>query len=84
MKGENKILKGCSLSIMDELENSPEKDDKIQCTDVFLDEEAVFNVPGFLDRMAEGLCVTPPSMRRAMNWDETDFCEDMDLTLWSD
>ncbi|KAG2371492.1 hypothetical protein LR48_Vigan2418s000100 [Vigna angularis] len=47
---------------------------------VFFDEEAVYNMPGLLDSMAEGLLITPPSMKR-FDWDEVD-CE-TDLTLWT-
>lgn len=46
----------------------------------FLDEEALFNMPGLLDSMAEGLILTPPAMRRGFDWD--DMAADMDLTLW--
>lgn len=47
---------------------------------VFFDEEAIYNMPGLLDSMAEGLLITPPSMKR-FDWDEVD-CE-TDLTLWT-
>ncbi|KAK7335648.1 hypothetical protein VNO80_27597 [Phaseolus coccineus] len=47
---------------------------------VFFDEEAMYNMPGLLDSMAEGLLITPPSMKR-FDWDEVD-CE-TDLTLWT-
>ncbi|XP_047160858.1 dehydration-responsive element-binding protein 1F-like [Vigna umbellata] len=47
---------------------------------VFFDEEAVYNMPGLLDSMADGLLITPPSMKR-FDWDEVD-CE-TDLTLWT-
>jgi len=50
-------------------------------TTLFLDEEALFNMPGLLDSMAEGLILTPPAMRRGFDWD--DWAEgDMDLPLW--
>ncbi|KAG4961184.1 hypothetical protein AAZX31_13G299800 [Glycine max] len=49
---------------------------------VFFDEEAFYNMPVFLDSMAEALLITPPSMKRAFDWDEVD-CE-TDLTLWTD
>jgi len=48
---------------------------------MFFDEEVLFNMPGFLDSMAEGLLIRPPSMKSALDWDDVD-CE-MDLTLWS-
>jgi len=47
---------------------------------VFFDEEAIYNMPVLLDSMAEGLLITPPSMKR-FDWDEVD-CE-TDLTLWT-
>ncbi|KAI4322381.1 hypothetical protein L6164_022084 [Bauhinia variegata] len=52
-----------------------------QSSQPFLDEEAMFNELGFLDRMAEGLCLTPPSMERAFDWDDNIAC-DMDFSLW--
>ncbi|KAK7262198.1 hypothetical protein RJT34_29761 [Clitoria ternatea] len=48
---------------------------------MFLDEEALYNMPGLLDSMAEGLLITPPSMKRAIDWDSIG-CE-IDLTLWT-
>ncbi|PSS03146.1 Dehydration-responsive element-binding protein like [Actinidia chinensis var. chinensis] len=46
----------------------------------FVDEEALFNMPGLLDSMAEGLLLTPPAMKRGFSWDAMDC--DMDMTLW--
>lgn len=57
-------------------------DESNSYTTTFLDEEALYNMPGLLDSMAEGLLITPPSMKRAMDWDDFD-CE-IDLTLWTD
>ncbi|KAJ1440645.1 DNA-binding domain superfamily [Sesbania bispinosa] len=51
-------------------------------TRIFLDEEALYNMPGLLDSMAEGLLITPPSMKTALDWDNIE-CE-IDLTLWTD
>ncbi|MED6155485.1 hypothetical protein PIB30_005689 [Stylosanthes scabra] len=34
---------------------------------MFFDEEALYNMPAFLDSMAEALLITPPSMIRAMD-----------------
>ncbi|EEF30190.1 dehydration-responsive element-binding protein 1B-like [Ricinus communis] len=48
----------------------------------FLDDEALFNMPVLLDSMAEGLILTPPSIRRGFNWDDMAFA--VDLTLWRD
>lgn len=53
---------------------------------LFLDEEALYNMPGLLDSMAEGLLITPPSMKRPiMDWDHVDdiASEYSDLTLWT-
>ncbi|KAA8544207.1 hypothetical protein F0562_022157 [Nyssa sinensis] len=47
----------------------------------FLDEEALFNFPGFLDSMAEGLLLTPLAMKEGFNWAGDATC-DMDLELW--
>ncbi|KAJ6985941.1 dehydration-responsive element-binding protein 3-like [Populus alba x Populus x berolinensis] len=46
----------------------------------FFDEEALFNMPGLLDSMAEGLILTPPAMARGVYWD--DMACSTDLTLW--
>ncbi|KAJ6906554.1 hypothetical protein NC652_024081 [Populus alba x Populus x berolinensis] len=48
----------------------------------FFDEEALFNMPGLLDSMAEGLILTPPAMARGVYWD--DMACSTDLTLWED
>ncbi|XP_052173442.1 dehydration-responsive element-binding protein 1B-like [Diospyros lotus] len=44
----------------------------------FLDEEAVFNMPGLLNNMAEGLLLPPLAMERGFDWGH------IDLTLWRD
>ncbi|KAF1879655.1 hypothetical protein Lal_00033313 [Lupinus albus] len=48
----------------------------------FWDEEEVFNMPGLMNSMAEGLIITPPALQRGFNW----VCEEsfVDLTLWGD
>ncbi|OVA05956.1 AP2/ERF domain [Macleaya cordata] len=51
-------------------------------TSTFLDEEALFNMPGLITSMAEGMLLTPPAMQKGFNWDDTDC--DMDVSLWSD
>ncbi|KAK7402086.1 hypothetical protein VNO78_14069 [Psophocarpus tetragonolobus] len=45
---------------------------------VFFDEEAFYNMPGLLVSMAEGLLITPPSIK-PFDWDEVQT----DLTLWT-
>ncbi|GFZ12665.1 C-repeat/DRE binding factor 2 [Actinidia rufa] len=54
----------------------------LDSSETFVDEEALFNMPGLLDSMAEGLLLTPPAMKRGFNWDAMDC--DMDMTLWRD
>ncbi|KAB1215927.1 Dehydration-responsive element-binding protein 1B [Morella rubra] len=48
----------------------------------FLDEESLWNMPGLLDSMAEGLILTPPAIYRGFDWD--DVACDLDFTLWND
>ncbi|KAK1309800.1 Dehydration-responsive element-binding protein 1F [Acorus calamus] len=48
----------------------------------FVDEEAVFNVPGLIEGMAEGMMLTPPAMQKGFDWDHLD-CH-VDLSLWMD
>ena len=50
-------------------------------TALFVDEEAVFNMPGLIDGMAEGLLLTPPAMCRGFSWD--DAVSHADLSLWN-
>ncbi|XP_058747768.1 dehydration-responsive element-binding protein 1F-like [Vicia villosa] len=47
---------------------------------LFWDEEEVFNMPGLINSMAEGLVMTPPALQRGFNW--VDGETTMDLTLW--
>ncbi|XP_057484537.1 dehydration-responsive element-binding protein 1F-like [Actinidia eriantha] len=49
---------------------------------VFVDEEALFNMPALLDSMAEGLLLTPPAMKTGFNWGDMDDGQHMDLLLW--
>ncbi|PNX82854.1 dehydration-responsive element-binding protein 1f-like [Trifolium pratense] len=46
----------------------------------FWDEEEVFNMPGLINSMAEGLLITPPALQRGFNWVDGDTT--MDLSLW--
>ncbi|WOL02273.1 dehydration-responsive element-binding protein 1F-like [Canna indica] len=50
---------------------------------VFLDDEALFNMPGLLEDMARGLLVTPPAMQRGFDWDLVEEGCHVDLSLWS-
>ncbi|CAI8597916.1 unnamed protein product [Vicia faba] len=47
---------------------------------LFWDEEEVFNMPGLINSMAEGLIITPPALQRGFNW--VDGETTVDLTLW--
>ncbi|KAJ4833438.1 hypothetical protein Tsubulata_018916 [Turnera subulata] len=47
----------------------------------FLDEEELFNMPGLLDSMAEGLILTPPGISTGFSWDD-DEENAVDLNLW--
>ncbi|KAL5067740.1 hypothetical protein RYX36_018627 [Vicia faba] len=47
---------------------------------LFWDEEEVFNMPGLINSMAEGLVMTPPALQRGFNWIDGETT--MDLTLW--
>ncbi|XP_042511183.1 dehydration-responsive element-binding protein 1D-like [Macadamia integrifolia] len=51
-------------------------------TSTFIDEEALFNMPGLLESMAEGMLLTPPSMKQRFNWDDMD--RHIDSSLWTD
>ncbi|KAL5976420.1 hypothetical protein ACLOJK_020751 [Asimina triloba] len=51
-------------------------------TAAFVDEEAVFNMPGHLANMAEGLLITPPAMQSGFDWDDVE--SQVDLSLWHD
>lgn len=64
-------------SFEDSLFNTSMHDDESET--VFFDEEALYNMPGLLDSMAEGLLITPPST--ALDWDPSD--SEIDLTLWN-
>lgn len=49
---------------------------------VFVDEEELFNMPGLLNNMAEGMLITPPSMQQEFNWDVMDG--EVEFSLWND
>ena len=81
---DGKVLEGSSMDECDVIIRSSEENCNInEWKGIFLDEEVLFNMPGFLDRMAEGLCLTPPSMERSSDWDHELVC-DMTFTLWRD
>ncbi|MBA0596746.1 hypothetical protein E1A91_D04G122000v1 [Gossypium mustelinum] len=51
---------------------------------LFVDEEEVFNMPGILDSMAEGLILTPPAMQKGYYYWEDDLDDFVELNLWGD
>ncbi|KAK7402083.1 hypothetical protein VNO78_14063 [Psophocarpus tetragonolobus] len=62
------------------INSSTEKNNSDLSSTVFFDEEALFNMPSLLDRMAESLCLFPlPSVDY---WDDHAYY--MDLNLWND
>ncbi|PIA39191.1 hypothetical protein AQUCO_02700400v1 [Aquilegia coerulea] len=65
-----------AIHCVESLEKQPE------ISTPFLDEEAMFNMPGLLSSMAEGMLITPPALAKGFNWDEKDC--NIDLSLWSD
>ncbi|KAE8726676.1 UPF0481 protein [Hibiscus syriacus] len=50
---------------------------------LFIDEEEVFNMPGILESMAEGLMITPPSMQKGY-YPQDDADDYEEFTLWGD
>ncbi|KNA05652.1 hypothetical protein SOVF_188360 [Spinacia oleracea] len=73
----------------EEKEETSRSYDVVKCVEeefnkeLFLDEEIIFNMPIFIDSMAAGMLLTPPSLKRGMNWDEDEanYCH-IDLNLW--
>lgn len=51
-------------------------------SEVFVDEEAVFNMPALLDGMAEGMLLTPLGMKKGFAWSQYEVDEDIELKLW--
>nr|QNI23783.1 AP2/ERF transcription factor [Camptotheca acuminata] len=74
----------CGKKVLEISSMDSEASEKVSdsSTTQFLDEEALFNLPGLLDSMAEGLLLTPPAMKSGFNWD--DLSCDMELNLWGD
>ncbi|CBI30257.3 unnamed protein product, partial [Vitis vinifera] len=75
-------IKGDSASL-----NFPESVSQLPHEDsdpcqLFVDEEALFNMPTLLDSMAEGLILTPLALKKGFNWNSIKEAED--FTLWTD
>ncbi|XVF46865.1 hypothetical protein PTKIN_Ptkin03bG0062600 [Pterospermum kingtungense] len=54
---------------------------------LFMDEEALFNMPGLLNSMAEGMLLTPPaavSQREVLDWDDDTDAIVNYIDLWGD
>ncbi|XVF19764.1 hypothetical protein REPUB_Repub11eG0138900 [Reevesia pubescens] len=53
---------------------------------LFIDEEALFNMPGLLYSMAEGMLLTPPALQRQVDWDDDDDDRSatINIDLWGD
>ncbi|TKY48620.1 Dehydration-responsive element-binding protein 1F [Spatholobus suberectus] len=64
----------------DVINSGTEKNNSDFSSSVFFDEEAFFNMPGLLDRMAESLCLFP--LPSADYWDDYAYCTD--FNLWTD
>ncbi|KAL9228552.1 hypothetical protein vseg_004117 [Gypsophila vaccaria] len=81
-KIEGEKTKTC-LTSYDIIEKSVEED----CSrGVFWDEEALFNMPTLIDSMAEGMLLTPPALKKGVNWDDfyhnDEYDSYVDLDLW--
>ncbi|KAI3433994.1 AP2/ERF domain-containing protein, partial [Psidium guajava] len=55
-----------------EEKNVGESDGSVSRTASFVDEEELFNMPGLLDSMAEGLMLAPPATVSGFDWDSVD------------
>ncbi|CAK9182089.1 unnamed protein product [Ilex paraguariensis] len=79
VKSEKKVLEpSASACVHGRTEEGSETS-----TALFMDEEALFNMPGLIDSMAEGMLLTPPAMNRGFNWGG-EMAHDMVFTLWKD
>ncbi|XWS71504.1 hypothetical protein CRYUN_Cryun03dG0143400 [Craigia yunnanensis] len=70
-------------SILDHSESLLETKANESKNPLFIDEEALFNMPGLLDSMAEGMLLTPPALQREVDWDD-DTASTINIDLWGD
>ncbi|KAL6336810.1 hypothetical protein AAG906_036124 [Vitis piasezkii] len=77
-------LKAAQTFEATEKEKEKEREDEHSdpCSQLFVDEEALFNMPTLLDSMAEGLILTPLALKKGFNWNSIKDAED--FTLWTD
>ncbi|KAK8492252.1 hypothetical protein V6N13_103585 [Hibiscus sabdariffa] len=69
---------GSFSSTLADSENAEESSYK---STLYIDEEEVFNMPGILESMAEGLMITPPSMQKGY-YPQDDANDYEEFTLW--
>ncbi|MQL97210.1 hypothetical protein Taro_029902 [Colocasia esculenta] len=62
-------------------QRAPAPPTRTPAVEAFLDDEALFDMPGLVAGMAEGLMLTPPSTHRGFDWDDLD-CH-VDTSLWN-
>ncbi|RDX66529.1 Dehydration-responsive element-binding protein 1F, partial [Mucuna pruriens] len=77
-----KIMHNLDGEICDVINGGTEINNSDLSSTLFLDEEALFNMPSLLDRMAESLCLFPlPSLHYCQE-DDHAYCTDFNYNLW--
>ncbi|KAL3530420.1 hypothetical protein ACH5RR_009742 [Cinchona calisaya] len=79
---QNDKVQENSTKGLEDVENGIERACDYDSASMFVDEEAVFNMPMFIDSMAEGMLLTPPAMKKGFQWDN--MGDDIEFTLWRD